>query len=406
MNVTVAGAGYVGLSIATLLAQKNHVMALDIEPKRVEMINKRKPYIKGEYLEKYLTEKELDLTATTDAEFAYRDADYIIVSVPTNYDDKLNYFDTSIVEKVISQAITINHNAFIVIKSTVPIGFTDSIRKKLNSDKIIFSPEFLRESKSLYDNLYPRRIIVSTDFRDNTLTKAAEKFATLLKEASLKDDVETIVMGFKEAEAVKLFVNSYLAMRVGFFNELDTYAEVNGLNTQQIIHGVCADPRVGNYYNNPSFGYGGYCLPKDTKQLKANCNNVPQRLISGIVESNRTRKDYVANNVMKMIEKIKKENGDSSSIMIGVYRLTMKANSDNYRHSSIIGVMRRLERSGIPLLIYEPTLEDGTIFFGNRVTNSLEELKEKSDIILANRYDKELDDVKDKVYCRDLFLRD
>lgn len=406
MNITVAGAGYVGLSMAVLLSQKHHVTALDVDPERVDKINKRIPYIKGEYLEKYLTEKKLDLTATLDAEAAYKNADFIVVAVPTNYNDQLNYFDTSIVESVLEQAIKINPNAVIVIKSTIPIGFTDSIRKKLNSNKIIFSPEFLRESKSLYDNLYPRRIIVSTDFKDEALTKSAKKFAETLKACALKEDIEIILMGFKEAEAVKLFVNTFLAMRVGFFNELDAYAEINGLNTQQIIRGICADPRVGDYYNNPSFGYGGYCLPKDTKQLKANCKNIPQSLITAVVAANRIRKDYIANNVMKKIEKIKQESHNSSSVVVGIYRLTMKADSDNFRGSSIIGVMKRLEKNNIPLLIYEPTLENGTIFFGNRVTNSLEELKEKSNIILANRYDNELDDVKEKVYCRDLFLRD
>lgn len=406
MNITVAGAGYVGLSMAVLLSQKHSVTALDVDPERVDKINKRIPYIKGEYLEKYLTEKKLDLTATLDAEAAYKNADFIVVAVPTNYNDQLNYFDTSIVESVLEQAIKINPNAVIVIKSTIPIGFTDSIRKKLNSNKIIFSPEFLRESKSLYDNLYPRRIIVSTDFKDEALTKSAKKFAETLKACALKEDIEIILMGFKEAEAVKLFVNTFLAMRVGFFNELDAYAEINGLNTQQIIRGICADPRVGDYYNNPSFGYGGYCLPKDTKQLKANCKNIPQSLITAVVAANRIRKDYIANNVMKKIEKIKQESHNSSSVVVGIYRLTMKADSDNFRGSSIIGVMKRLEKNNIPLLIYEPTLENGTIFFGNRVTNSLEELKEKSNIILANRYDNELDDVKEKVYCRDLFLRD
>lgn len=406
MNIAVAGVGYVGLSMAVLLSQKHSVTALDVDPERVDKINKRIPYIKGEYLEKYLTEKKLDLTATLDAEAAYKNADFIVVAVPTNYNDQLNYFDTSIVESVLEQAIKINPNAVIVIKSTIPIGFTDSIRKKLNSNKIIFSPEFLRESKSLYDNLYPRRIIVSTDFKDEALTKSAKKFAETLKACALKEDIEIILMGFKEAEAVKLFVNTFLAMRVGFFNELDAYAEINGLNTQQIIRGICADPRVGDYYNNPSFGYGGYCLPKDTKQLKANCKDIPQSLITAVVAANRIRKDYIANNVMKKIEKIKQESHNSSSVVVGIYRLTMKADSDNFRGSSIIGVMKRLEKNNIPLLIYEPTLENGTIFFGNRVTNSLEELKEKSNIILANRYDNELDDVKAKVYCRDLFLRD
>lgn len=410
MNITVVGAGYVGLSIAVLLAQKNRVIAVDTREKRVEMINKRTPYIKGKYLEKYLTEKNLNLTATMDANSAYCNADYIIVAVPTNYDDKLNHFDASIVESVIGQAVKINPNAIIVIKSTIPIGFTDRIRKKLNSTKIIFSPEFLRESKSLYDNLYPGRIIVSTDLHDKTLTKAAEKFASLLKECSLKDNIETIVMGFKEAESVKLFVNSYLAMRVGFFNELDIYAETNGLNTEQIIHGVCSDPRVGNHYNNPSFGYGGYCLPKDTKQLKSNYNNIPQSLINAIVETNRIRKDYVANKIIQIIENYKneylKQDIKNSQITVGIYRLIMKSGSDNFRSSSIIDIMQRLKNYGVNLLIYEPTLENNSDFSSSRVTTNLEEFKNESKIILANRYNEELDDVRDKVYCRDLFQRD
>lgn len=410
MNITVVGVGYVGLSIAVLLAQKNHVIALDVKPERIDMINNREPYIKGEYLEKYLIEKKLDLIATTNSESAYRNADYIIVAVPTNYDDELNHFDASIVENVIGQAVKINPNAVIVIKSTIPIGFTDRIRKKLNSDKIIFSPEFLRESKSLYDLLYPNRIIVSTDLHNEALTKAAERFASLLKECSLKDNVETITMGFKEAESVKLFVNSYLAMRVGFFNELDIYAESNGLNTKQIIHGVCSDPRVGNHYNNPSFGYGGYCLPKDTKQLKANCTNIPQSLISAIVETNNIRKDYIANKIIQMIESYKNKNSkqiiENNQITVGIYRLIMKSNSDNFRSSSIIDIMQQLKNYGVNILIYEPTLENGSEFLSSRVTTNLEEFKSESQIILANRYNKELDNIKDKIYCRDLFQRD